>query len=572
MRFRMRGGFSSNRSPFATMPTPRLLRERMGRTRKRACEQDPPRPERVLNENNSGPREGTLLNRHPSVSPRHPPCLLVLRTRMRPNEACPPRATVPRSPSRPPVGALRFKGYRTLPDGAAPSASSSAGGGTDDSTGTCIDFSEVRRRNTPLNDAGLGDRVEDADQARRRRSSKRTTPSTTTSARSPAPRAPHRAQLTSAARHRAARARQDAARFLPRARLRAHRLGRRRDERLGPPSPAPRERRQPRLRAVPGEPTSRTTGPTPRPSRSAITSSRTSSGRASPATCSCSPRRRAGPPATRRPTSRPYWGCDQSSRRHGARRSQNGTLHRGATSSRASTSRRSPTFCRRGRLEVLRDELLRPARDLVDVRRHPTRSADGPALGTNVVNATTFDSDVAAGTLPAVSWLVDQDLADEHPGVGGVCAGENWTVGHINGIMKSPLLGRHGHPLHDGRLRRLVRPRQAAARSTGAIRSMPYGLGFRLPLLVISPFAKPGFIFSEQSRAGEHPAVHRAGVRRDPDADALDPAAQDKQANDLFGRLRFQPDAAAAARSEPADLPAVVAISTVNAPASTGSC
>src|ERR1019366_5548321 len=61
---------------------------------------------------------------------------------------------------------------------------------------------------------------------------------------------------------------------------------------------------------------------------------------------------------------------------------------------------------------------------------------NGPGWS-HIVNATTFDADVASGKLPAVSWLVDQDLADEHPNVGSVCAGENWTVGHINAIMAS---------------------------------------------------------------------------------------------------------------------------------------
>src|SRR4029077_8854108 len=46
--------------------------------------------------------------------------------------------------------------------------------------------------------------------------------------------------------------------------------------------------------------------------------------------------------------------------------------------------------------------------DAVDSIRH------GPGWN-NIVNASTFDSDVDNGTLPAVSWLVDQDLDDEHP-------------------------------------------------------------------------------------------------------------------------------------------------------------
>ncbi len=55
----------------------------------------------------------------------------------------------------------------------------------------------------------------------------------------------------------------------------------------------------------------------------------------------------------------------------------------------------------------------------------------------NVVNVSEFETDVKNKTLPNVTWLVDQDLADEHPQVGGVCAGENWTVDRVNMIMNS---------------------------------------------------------------------------------------------------------------------------------------
>jgi len=56
-----------------------------------------------------------------------------------------------------------------------------------------------------------------------------------------------------------------------------------------------------------------------------------------------------------------------------------------------------------------------------------------------VVNASQFDTDVDNNTLPHVTWLVDQDFADEHPGYSRVCDGENWTVGHLNHLMNSPL-------------------------------------------------------------------------------------------------------------------------------------
>src|SRR5262249_54862599 len=71
---------------------------------------------------------------------------------------------------------------------------------------------------------------------------------------------------------------------------------------------------------------------------------------------------------------------------------------------------------------------------------------NGPGWS-NIVNADQFESDIDAKKLPAVSWLVNQDLNDEHPNIGNlcgpsgslcsVCSGENWTVQKINKIMNS---------------------------------------------------------------------------------------------------------------------------------------
>jgi len=96
----------------------------------------------------------------------------------------------------------------------------------------------------------------------------------------------------------------------------------------------------------------------------------------------------------------------------------------------------------------------------------------------NVVNASQFDSDVMSGKLPAVSWLVDQDLNDEHPNVGSICAGENWTVGHINAIMNSPIWKDTAivFTMDDfgGWYDHVAPPRQYVSDAT-----KQYGLGFR---------------------------------------------------------------------------------------------
>jgi phospholipase C len=67
----------------------------------------------------------------------------------------------------------------------------------------------------------------------------------------------------------------------------------------------------------------------------------------------------------------------------------------------------------------------------------------------------------------------------------------------------------------------------------------PYGLGFRLPLLVISPYAKPGFIFKEVAEQASLPRFIERVFTSSVALSDLDPAAQDGQANDLFGAFDF---------------------------------
>ena len=157
----------------------------------------------------------------------------------------------------------------------------------------------------------------------------------------------------------------------------------------------------------------------------------------------------------------------------------------------------------------------------------------------NVVNAdNTFDGDVDSGKLPAVSWLVNQDLADEHPNVGGVCQGENWTVGHLNHIMQSPLWMSTAiiFTMDDfgGWYDHVPPPRQYGCNAT-----TPYGLGFRLPLIIISPYAKPASIFKEVSEQASIPRFIEKVFGASHALSDLDPAAQDGQANDLLNAFDF---------------------------------
>ena len=67
----------------------------------------------------------------------------------------------------------------------------------------------------------------------------------------------------------------------------------------------------------------------------------------------------------------------------------------------------------------------------------------------------------------------------------------------------------------------------------------PRYLRFRLPLIVISPYAKQGFVFHDQSEQASIPRFIEKVFGATKTLSDLDPAAQDGQANDLLGAFDF---------------------------------
>jgi phospholipase C len=123
-----------------------------------------------------------------------------------------------------------------------------------------------------------------------------------------------------------------------------------------------------------------------------------------------------------------------------------------------------------------------------DTIRHIRR---GPQWATNVLPVTQFVSDVAANGLASMTWITTETSLSEHPSFGGTCEGENSTVTLVNAIMNSPewnstvifiswddFGGFYDH----------VAPPQLDL----------YGLGPRVPLLIVSPLVKSGFIEHQQ--------------------------------------------------------------------------
>jgi hypothetical protein len=120
----------------------------------------------------------------------------------------------------------------------------------------------------------------------------------------------------------------------------------------------------------------------------------------------------------------------------------------------------------------------------------------GPLWNSHVQDVASFAQDAKAGKLPAVSWVTPTYVQSDHPGpgFGGLCSGENWTVSQINAIMSNKKLwdssmivltwddfgGFYDH----------VSP------PAGPVPYLMYGP--RVPAIVISPYARPGYVDHSQ--------------------------------------------------------------------------
>ncbi|HEY3974654.1 MAG TPA: alkaline phosphatase family protein [Candidatus Sulfotelmatobacter sp.] len=105
---------------------------------------------------------------------------------------------------------------------------------------------------------------------------------------------------------------------------------------------------------------------------------------------------------------------------------------------------------------------------------------------TKVVTESNFITDALAGNLPALSWVTPPSIDTDHP-PDSACVGENWTVQQINAVMQGPQSqwqntvifltwddfgGFYDHvppPFRD-----------------------QYGMGIRVPFIIISPWAIQG--------------------------------------------------------------------------------
>ena len=106
---------------------------------------------------------------------------------------------------------------------------------------------------------------------------------------------------------------------------------------------------------------------------------------------------------------------------------------------------------------------------------------------TDNIKLNQFAIDAAAGNLAAVSWLVAEGGTSDHA-PWSICAGENWLTTQINAIMSNPALWNTTAIFLTwddfGGLYDSV--------STAPYQVDQFGLGPRVPLIMISPWAKGG--------------------------------------------------------------------------------
>jgi phospholipase C len=149
----------------------------------------------------------------------------------------------------------------------------------------------------------------------------------------------------------------------------------------------------------------------------------------------------------------------------------------------------------------------------------------------NVVTPQTYLHDLKAGTLPSVSWLTPPFGLSDHPPT-SLCAGENWTVEYLNALMQSPYWDSTAVIMtwdDFGGFYDHVPPPHVDL----------YGLGPRVPAIVISPYARPGYI--------DHTTYEFASVLRFIETifDVPPLTSRDANANDMLGAFDFsqQPQA-----------------------------
>ncbi|MFY0508859.1 phosphocholine-specific phospholipase C [Streptomyces anulatus] len=113
-----------------------------------------------------------------------------------------------------------------------------------------------------------------------------------------------------------------------------------------------------------------------------------------------------------------------------------------------------------------------------------------------------FAKDVAAGTLPAVSYLVPSAIDSEHPSTSSPVHSATIVYKILDALGKHPDVWRHTAVLinydeNDGFFDHVPPPVAPPEVADEQWEGRPTGLGIRVPLLVVSPWTVGGYVCSE---------------------------------------------------------------------------
>jgi phospholipase C len=137
-----------------------------------------------------------------------------------------------------------------------------------------------------------------------------------------------------------------------------------------------------------------------------------------------------------------------------------------------------------------------------------------------------LDAALAAGKCGNVTWIKPGPFVSEHPGISSVAAGAEWTRGVVNAIGRSKYWGHCAILItwdDFGGFYDHVTPPQVDI----------LGLGFRVPCVVVSPYAKKGYV---DKTLYEHSSL----VKFAETVFGIAPMnARDKAANDLTNAFDF---------------------------------
>jgi phospholipase C len=117
---------------------------------------------------------------------------------------------------------------------------------------------------------------------------------------------------------------------------------------------------------------------------------------------------------------------------------------------------------------------------------------------------------VVGGTLPQVSWVVTDQITSEHP-IGPPVNGERFVSGLLQALAADPDTFNStvvflNYDENDGFLDHVPPPSPIAGTADEYVNGNPVGLGFRVPMIVMSPWTRGGWVNSE---VADHTSVIR---------------------------------------------------------------